>query len=109
MQLHEFAPEILIEALLGRVGIGRLAGLESCGLRIGSNAQPVVQVKEHGWALGHRSQKIAEFAKGIGADGVAFITGDQVWVLVLEDKDVEVVKPEVGHHFFELALAVNGS
>ena len=45
----------------------------------------------------------------MGTDHVLLVTGEQNSVRAFVDEDVEVVEPEIGHHFFQLALAVDGS
>ncbi len=40
---------------------------------------------------------------------IALVTGDQQAVNALVHEHVEVVKPEIGHHFFNLPLAVDGA
>ena len=40
---------------------------------------------------------------------VALIGGDHVAVWPFIDEYIEVIEPEVGHHFFKLALAVDGA
>ena len=42
-------------------------------------------------------------------DHVTLVRGKQIAVGALAHEDVEVVEPEVGHHFIELALAVGGT
>ena len=83
------------------------AGAIAGEVGVGAHAQPVVQVEEHGRALGGGFQQLAELAQGARADDVALVAGDQVAVRALVEEDVEVVEPEVGHHFFQLALAVD--
>ena len=45
----------------------------------------------------------------VRANDVALIGGDHVAIGALVEEDVEVVVPEVGQNFFELAVAVNGA
>ena len=42
-------------------------------------------------------------------DHVALIRSDEIPIGALVDINVEVVEPEVGHHLFELAVAVGGA
>ena len=75
----------------------------------GIGGEPVVQEKQHRGTLGRGSQQIAEFPHGVRADRVAFIFGDEPAVGALGGENVEVVVPEIHHHFLQLALAVNGA
>ena len=109
MQLHEFARIVFIEAFIRSVGLGRLAGLHSGGNGIGPDADPVVQVIQHRRALRGSHQEIMELAQRVRTDCIALVAGHQVGIDVFIEKDVEVVVPEIGHHLFKLARAVNGA
>ena len=43
------------------------------------------------------------------ADDIAFVSGHQQAVEPLFHEHIEVVEPEVSHHFFKLSLAVDGA
>ena len=59
--------------------------------------------------LRRRQQQIAEFAERMRANGVAFVGRGVDLVGFLIEEDVEVVEPEVGHHFLKLAFAEDGA
>ena len=40
---------------------------------------------------------------------VTLIAGQQVAVRAFSDEHIEVVEPEIGHHFLQLPLAVDGA
>ncbi len=78
-------------------------------VRIRPDAQPVIEIEHHCRALRGRHQQVLEFSQHVRADGVALIAGEQISVGALVDEHVEVVEPEVGHHFVELPFAIDGS
>ena len=53
-----------------------------------------------------RSRKLAE---GVRPDDVALVRGEVFLRRPFAGEDVEVVEPEVDHHFVELAIAVGGA
>jgi len=53
------------------------------------------------------NQQVLEFAQSVSAYHIALISGDHVTIGPFADKDVEVVVPEVGHHFIQLAFTVD--
>ena len=73
--------------------------------RIGHTAR-IVEIEKHRWAARHRLEQIAEFAERMRSDDV-LIEVDEVVRLgrALGSVDVEVILPEVSHHFLELSLA----
>ncbi len=126
VQLHQFAPVILIQSAfiflrLLRVcrwtwrpakssaapllAHGPLGGLPLRGSWI--RAQKIVQIKKHRWALGRRGQQVLEFSQCVRLDDVAFIRRKVVAVFAFGRENVEVVEPEIVHHLLELPLAVN--
>ena len=81
-----------------------------CGLHgVRSHAQPVVEIEQHRRTLRGRDQQVFEFAESARADHVLLVVGEQHAVGAFVDEDVEVVEPEIGHHLFELAFAVDGA
>src|SRR6266700_4544101 len=78
-------------------------------IRIRSNAQPVIKIKEHGRALRSGHQQIFKLSERVRTNHVALIARDQVTIRAFAYEHVEVVEPEIGHHFLELALAVGGA
>ena len=85
----------------------RRAALREIG--IGADALEIIKIKEHRRTFGGRKQKIFELSEGTRAEDVALVGGDEVTVGALVDKHIEVVEPEIGHHLFELAVAVGGA
>ncbi len=53
-------------------------------------------------------EQVFEFAQSVGPDGVPLIA-DQVirHGLVLAQIDIEVIEPEIGHHFLELSIRID--
>ena len=128
MKLEKFAAVIFIEAailsaLLVRIrirsgitrrvaAIGTVRAGAACRnalglLRIRSDTQPVVEIEQHRGTLRGRDQQILELAHGMRANCVLLVVSEQHAIRALVDEHIEVVKPEIGHHFVELALAVN--
>jgi hypothetical protein len=70
---------------------------------------PVIQIEQHGRMAGGGAQHLAEGAEYVRPDGIAFVAGHQGTVLALARKHVEVVVPEVDHHFFQLARTFDGA
>ena len=68
----------------------------------------VVQVIEHGGALGVRLQHLAEVAQDVGADYVAIIVHPDAGVGGFVAIDIEMVVPEIHQDFLQLAPAVDG-
>jgi hypothetical protein len=69
-------------------------------------ALPVVEIKEHRRTLGRRLQQVAESSEHVRADRVALVFSQVLARLAFPRENVEVIEPEVHHHFFELAFAV---
>ena len=59
--------------------------------------------------MGRRLQELAECAEDVRPDRVTLVLVQVDANLTLAREDIEVVEPEVDHHFFELALAVRGA
>ena len=55
------------------------------------------------------TSKIFKLAQSVRTNHVALVAGDQVAVGAFADEHVEVVEPEIGHHFLQLAVAVDGA
>ena len=70
---------------------------------------PIIEIKEHGRTFRRRDQEILEFAQDMRANHVAFIRREHVAIRTFVDEDVEVIHPKVGHHFVELAFAVDSA
>ena len=69
-------------------------------------ALPVVEVEQHRLALGHGAEERAELSERIRTNGVCFVVAEQVALArTLGVVHTEMVKPEVGHDFLQLAVA----
>ena len=101
VQFQQFAAVVFVEAARALLA-ARLRSVRAHGL-------PVVQVEQHRRTLGGGFQQVFELAEDVRADHVALVFGDQVAVGALIEVDVEVVEPEIGQHFVELAVAVDGA
>ena len=104
VQLQQLAAVILVQAtaLRARSAAESLRGS-------GTDRLPVIQVEQHGRAFGGGFQQVAELAQHVRADGVALVFGGQVTVGSLVHEDVEMVEPEIGQHFVQLAIAIDGA
>ncbi len=102
MEFEQFAAVVFVEAARTLLGAAELG-------RVGADGLPVVQIEEHGGALGCSFEQVLELAEHVGTDHVAFVFGDEVAVRALIEIDIEVVEPEIGEHFIELAIAVDGT
>src|ERR1700733_10284918 len=74
--------------------------------RVRSHAHPVVEIKEHRWTFRGRHQQIFELSQSMRADRLLLVVCKQEALGTFADENIEVIEPEVGHHFLELALAV---
>src|SRR4030095_10726033 len=74
--------------------------------RLGIDALPVVEIKEHGRALRRRAEQIAELAEHVRTDRVALVLGEVLLRRPLAREDIEVVETEIGEHFLEPRLTV---
>src|SRR5713226_6480595 len=66
----------------------------------------IVQIDKHRRALRSCHEEIFEFSEDVRANRIHLICGGEPSISVLGPKNVEVVEPEIGHHFLELPLAV---
>ena len=112
VQFHQLAGVVFIEAFVAAflevwaAGSGELGALS--GQRVGADALGVVEIGEHGGAVSYGFKQVLKVAKRAGADGVAFIADEVVGhLLVFAQVDVEVIEPEIGHHFLELGVGVD--
>ncbi len=55
------------------------------------------------------TEQILKLAERVRTDYIAFVARQHQAVESLVPKHVEVVEPEVGHHLFKLALAIDGA
>ncbi len=72
-----------------------------------SYTQPIVQVEQHGRTLRRGEQQIFEFSQRAWANHFLLVVGEEEALGTFAGEDVEVIEPEIGHHFFELAIAVD--
>src|SRR5205823_9846238 len=119
MQLHEFASVIFIQTAalaLGLISCPCIAvALLACFLvgairnsvseiGVGPDAKRIVEIEQHSRALCGCSQQVFELAQGTRPNDVTLVAGEQVAIFSLADKYVEVIEPEIGHYFLQLAL-----
>ncbi len=102
MKFEEFAAVVFVEAAL------RFAVVPGSS-RSGGNGGGVIEIKEHGGALGGGEQEIVELAEDMRADGFAFVGGQQIAVCAFIGEDVEVIEPEIVEDFGELAVAIDAA
>ena len=76
-------------------------------LGVGTNALEIVEVEKHRRTLRGCQQQIGKLANRIGTDRVAIVRGQQPAISALACKHVEVIGPEIHHHFLQLSLAIN--
>ena len=76
---------------------------------IWANALPVIEVEEHCRTLGSGDQQIFKFAQRMRTNHISLIRGEHVTIRTFVDEDIEVIHPEIGHHFIKLSLAVDSS
>ena len=77
------------------------------GDRFGGNAEPVVEVVEHGRVLRGRVEQLAEVPEEVRPERIALVRDDEPLVLALVAIDVEVVEPEIEQDLGELPLALD--
>jgi len=77
------------------------------GDRIGG--KPVIQVEQHRGTFRCGAKQVAKFPHGVRANRVALVFRDEPAVGALGCENIEVVVPEIHHHFLQLAFAVNGA
>jgi hypothetical protein len=68
-----------------------------------------VEIDEHGRRLRGRAEKLAKRPQGVLANDVAVVGGQELLAEGLADRDMEVIMPELDHHFFELPSRVDGA
>ena len=74
----------------------------------GRHAFGVVQIEEHRRALRRGDEQVLELAERVRPDCFLDVGRGEEAVGALPEEDVEVVGPEVHHHFLELALRQRG-
>ena len=94
VQFHQLAAVVFIQAL------AILASVRSVDCQL-SRKKSMAGLSA---VARRRSLKMTEHVR---ANHVTFVGGDHIAVSPLIEKDVEVVVPEIGEDFFELAIAVN--
>src|SRR5205085_4304575 len=76
-------------------------------LGIRSHAQPVIQIEQHCGTLRGGDQKVFESSKCMGTNRVPLVARDENAVVALVDENIEMIEPEISHHFVQLAFAIN--
>jgi hypothetical protein len=82
VQLHQFSRVVLIERAAARAG--------------------VVEIEKHGRRLCGREQQLFERAPDARADRVALVARHEKTIERFAGEDIEVIHPEIDHHFVEL-------
>src|SRR5207245_5928367 len=86
-------------AVAAPTSVLRPRGKTASNRRIRTHALPVIEIKQHRRTLRRGQQQLFESSQRARADHIALIGRDQISVGALIDKNVEVVEPEIGHHF----------
>ena len=111
MQLHQLARVILVQSLAHvlLVGLPRCRHLSSFRRqRVRAEALCIVKVHKHRRTVRNRFKQVFEPAQRAGANRVALIAHQVIrHLLVLAQIHVEVIQPEIRHHFLELCRRVN--
>ena len=102
-------PARVIGETVATVAARGILGSPGGNIRIWTDAQPIVQIEQHGRTFGGCQQQVFEFSEGVRPYYIAFVAGDHVMIRALADEYVEVVKPEIGHHLVQLSFAVDGT
>ena len=77
--------------------------------RVRAHAHPVIQIEQHRWTFRRRHQQVLKLAQSSWPDDLLLVAGEKKAVRTLICENIEVIKPEVNHHLFELTLAVNSA
>ena len=109
VQLHQLARVVFIQALrrlalVHSAARNRPSSRARRAERIRADALGVVEIEQHGRAVRHGFKQVFKFAQRVRANHVALVADEVVrHLLVLAQVDVEVIEPEVGHHFLQAA------
>ena len=108
VQLHQLAGIVLVQAGLSCFC---LAGILQCiaGPFIGRPGQVIIEIEKHCRMPRGGAEQIAKRSHRMGTDRVALVTGHQCPIQPFSGKNVEMVEPEINHHFFQLPGAVDGA
>jgi hypothetical protein len=128
VQLHELTGVVLVESSLAlqclrklRTLLGNNGRPSGCGTPLHGaygaerrastvgHTLPVVQVVEHRRTLGDRTEQFAERAHGVRTDRLRVVLRDEIARAILAREDVEVILPEVDHHFVQLTFGDDGA
>src|ERR1017187_1177328 len=85
----------------------RLLGASGSCFGVWPFTLPIIEIEQHGRALSCRYQQVFEFTQNVGPNYIPVVTSNHVAVGAFANKNVEMVKPKVRQHLFELAVAVN--
>ena len=112
VELHQFARVVLIQSAAGCLGwtdaIPLAHGCALSSLRVWTDAGFVIEIVHHGGTGGYGAQQVFKLAERARTNHFAFIGSDLPWRQAgLTDIDIEVIEPEVGHHFLQLPFAVD--
>ena len=101
MELEELASVVLVDAPRHPF---RIESPHPGRLSAGRHALRIVQIEEHGGTFRRRDQEVLEPAQRVGTDRFLYIGRHQEAVGTLADEDIEVIRPEIDHHFAQLSL-----
>ncbi|MCG3160063.1 MAG: hypothetical protein JMDDDDMK_01095 [Acidobacteria bacterium] len=110
VQLHQLARVIFVQSWTAGWRQRIAVGVELLRWRRPLHlAHEIVEVKEHRRALRDGCQQFFEIAQRVWADHVAFVRSQQPAVSVFLSEDIEVVEPEINHHFLQLLFTEDGA
>ena len=115
VQLEQFATIVLVEPApvthhRAAVRQRSSAQFEQRVVQAVRDALRVVEVDQHRRAVRHGAEQVAEGAEDAWADDVALVLRQVVpHGRPLLDEHVEVIEPELGHHFLQLPFGLHGA
>ena len=75
--------------------------------RVGGDVRPVVEIEEHRGVTCGGHEHVLERPEDVRTYGLTLVFPDQPSVRGLPEEHVEVIEPEIRHHFLELTLRVH--
>ena len=102
VEFHQLARIVFVQA-----AAFRLRAQAFClGRRVGRDAQPIIQIEEHGRTLRGGGEQLGEISQSMGPDRIVLEGSQEPPVNSLAGVDIEMVHPELNHDFLKLTLAV---
>src|SRR5207248_1732179 len=65
-----------------------------------------IQIEKHCRAFRGRHQQLSKVAEDMRTDGIHLVARGEPSVRIFAPEDIEVIEPEIRHHFLELALTM---